>query len=88
MAMELFYIKGISLHAISNESGYLYPAPNERFADERTCAHVLSLMTDGRLEPKRLVTLRFPYAQLVEVYEMAYRREKNMLGVIFQWNVA
>ena len=45
-------------------------------------------MTDGRLEPKRLVTLRFPYAQLVEVYEMAYRREKNMLGVIFQWNVA
>ena len=85
MAMELFYIKGISLHAVCNESGYLYPTPEERFADERTCAHVLSLMEEGRLEPKRLVTHRFPYTDLVEAYEMAYRREKNMLGVIFQW---
>ena len=85
MAMELFYIKGISLHAVCNESGYLYPTPNERFSDERTCAHVLSLMKGGRLEPKRLITHRFPYTQLVEAYEMAYRREKKMLGVIFQW---
>ena len=87
MAMEMFYIKGISLIAVCRESAYLYPTPDERFADERACAHVLSLMKDGRLEPKRLVTHRMPYTDLVEAYEMIYRREKNMLGVIFQWKV-
>jgi len=42
-------------------------------------------MQEGRLEPKRLITHRFPYTEMVEAYEMAYRREKEMLGVIFQW---
>ena len=84
-AMELFYIKGISLIAVSNPDGYLYPSSEERFADERACAHTLSLMQEGRLEPKRLITHRFPHGRLVEAYEMAYRREKNMLGVIFRW---
>ena len=57
----------------------------ERFDDERSCEHVLSLMQEGRLEPKRLITHRFPCTDMVEAYEMAYRREKEMLGVIFQW---
>ena len=85
MAMDLFYIKGISLIAVSRPNGYLYPTPEDRFADERACAHTLSLMADGRLEPKRLVTHRLPYRQIGEAYEMAYRREKDMLGVIFRW---
>ena len=85
LAMELFYIKGISLIAVCEEDGYLYPVSGERFSGERACAHVLSLMADGRLEPKRLITHRFGYEQMVKAYEMAYRREKEMLGVIFQW---
>lgn len=85
LAMELFYIKGISLIAVSEEDGYLYPVPGERFSGERACEHVLSLMAEGRLEPKRLVTHRFRYQDMAEAYEMAYRREKDMLGVIFKW---
>ena len=42
-------------------------------------------MADGRLEPKRLITHRFPYTEIVQAYEMAYRREKSMLGVVFDW---
>lgn len=85
LAMEFFYIKGISLIAVCETDGYLYPSRVERFDDERSCEHVLSLMQEGRLEPKRLITHRFPYTDMVEAYEMAYRREKEMLGVIFQW---
>jgi len=47
--------------------------------------HILSLMEDGLLEPKRLITHRFHYTKMVEAYEMAYNREKTMLGVIFSW---
>lgn len=85
LAMEYFYIKGISLIAVCEADGYLYPSREERFDAERSCEHVLSLMQEGRLEPYRLITHRFPYTEMVEAYEMAYRREKEMLGVIFQW---
>jgi hypothetical protein len=93
--MQQFYIKGISLIAVSGPAGYLYPNDGadpmhmqDRYAADRTAAHVLSLMADGRLEPKRLITHRFHYAQMAEAYEMAYYREKGMLGVIFYWQDA
>jgi polar amino acid transport system substrate-binding protein len=92
LAMDLFYIKGISLFAVSGAAGYLFPANTadplqtaNRFAADRSAAHILSLMADGRLEPKRLITHRFHYSEMVKAYEMAYQREKSMLGVIFDW---
>ncbi len=42
-------------------------------------------MKDGKLEPKRLITHRFHYTEIVEAYDMAFRRQKSMLVVIFQW---
>lgn len=92
LAMQYFYIKGISLIAVCGPAGYLYPnaigrplAIEDRYAADRTAGHMLSLMADGRLEPKRLVTHRFHYSEMAQAYEMAYRREKAMLGVIFNW---
>lgn len=92
LSMELFYTKGISLVAVSGPAGYLYPDDashpmlmQDRFTADRSAAHVLSLMADGRLEPKRLITHRFHYSQMAAAYEMAYHREKSMLGVIFDW---
>jgi threonine dehydrogenase-like Zn-dependent dehydrogenase len=92
LAMEWFYAKGISLIAVSGPAGYLYPGATgnpalieNRFAADRACTYILSLMADGLLEPKRLITHRFHYTEMVKAYEMAYRREKSMLGVIFDW---
>ncbi|MEX1020066.1 MAG: zinc-binding alcohol dehydrogenase [Litorilinea sp.] len=99
LSMQNFYTKGISLIAVSGPAGYLYPADSadprlavDRYTADRSAAHLLSLMdaTDGppRLEPKRLITHRFHYSQMVEAYEMAYAREKSMLGVVFTWEDA
>ena len=89
---ELFYFKGISLIAVSGPAGYLYPDESghreldvERFSADRACAHMLSLMADGLLEPKRLITHQFQYTEMKKAYEMAFNREKSMLGVIFKW---
>ncbi|MDE0040527.1 MAG: hypothetical protein OXT74_00685, partial [Candidatus Poribacteria bacterium] len=96
LAMELFYSKGISIIAVSGAAGNLYPATNrtpyaaqeaqDRFAVDQSAGYILSLMGDGRLEPKRLVTHRFHYTEIAKAYEMIYRREKSMLGVIFDWD--
>ena len=83
--MRWFYQTGISLIAVSGPPGYLFPGTDGRFTRKRECEFVLSLLAVGRLEPKRLVTHRFSYNDMAAAYEMAYRREKEMLGVIFQW---
>jgi threonine dehydrogenase-like Zn-dependent dehydrogenase len=92
LAMEWFYNKGTSLIAVSGRAGYLYPdtSPDpyrtaDRYAWDHIADHVVSLMADGLLEPSRLITHRFHYSEMVKAYEMAYHREKNMLGVIFNW---
>ena len=84
--MRWFYFKGISLIAVNDRAGYLFPsADGDRFDNDSRCVHVLSLMQDGLLEPKKLITHRLRYSEMVEAYEMAYRREKNMLNVVFNW---
>ncbi len=92
LSMQNFYIKGISLIAVSGPAGYLYPngsgdprTTRDQYTADRTAAHILSLMADGRLEPKRLITHRFHYSEMAKAYEMAYARDKSMLGVIFNW---
>jgi threonine dehydrogenase-like Zn-dependent dehydrogenase len=92
LSMQHFYIKGISLIAVSGTAGYLYSNATsnplclaDHFAADREAEHMLSLMADGRLEPKRLITHRFHYSEMAEAYEMAYHREKSMLGVVFTW---
>ena len=91
LSMSLFYTRGISLHAVSGPAGYLYSNGTEsatvenRFSNDRAAAYMLSLMADGSLEPKRLITHRFHYSEMVKAYEMIYHREKSMLGVLFTW---
>ena len=83
--MRWFYYKGISLIAVSGQPGYLFPNEEERFSRRRECEFVLSLMANRQLEPKRLITHRMHYSQMKEAYEMAFRRDKSMLGVLFDW---
>lgn len=88
LVLDWFYDKGISLIAVNGTAGYMFPGDRgapERFSWNNCCTHVLSLMADGRLEPKRLITHRLPYRRMGEAYDMAERRDKNMLGVIFDW---
>ena len=93
LSMQHFYLKGISLVSVSGPAGYLYPNAckeprlmEDHYSNDRNAAHMLSLMADGRLAPSQLITHRFHYSEMAEAYEMAYRREKSMLGVIFKWN--
>ena len=88
LSMDLFYAKGISLIAVSGAAGDMHPKYDGtlRFSPDDEAALVMSFMADGALEPKRVITHRFHYSRMMEAYEMAYRREKSMLGVIFTWN--
>jgi len=87
--MKWFYSKGLSLIAINGKPGYLYPPENgDRRSWESMCRFTLEQMKSGKLEPKRLITHRMHYSEIKTAYEMIYRREKNMMGVIFNWQVS
>tara|TARA_B100000029_G_scaffold94314_1_gene84495 strand:- start:333 stop:1355 length:1023 start_codon:yes stop_codon:yes gene_type:complete len=87
LSMELFYNKGISLVAVSHTAGNIYPADGrDRFDRKNAVRYVLDLMADGTLRPGSLVTHRMPYTEMATAYEMIDRREKSMLGVLFEWN--
>tara|TARA_B100001245_G_C22842075_1_gene404837 strand:- start:94 stop:1107 length:1014 start_codon:yes stop_codon:yes gene_type:complete len=86
LAMQYFYHKSLSLIAVNGTSGYLYPSSDsDRFEWNKQCEFVLQLMDDGNLNPSQLITHRLHYTQMKEAYEMAYEREKTMLGVVFTW---
>ena len=86
LAMQYFYHKSLSLIAVNGTSGYLYPSSDsDRFEWNKQCEFVLQLMADGNLNPSQLITHRLHYTQMIEAYEMAYEREKTMLGVVFTW---
>ncbi len=86
LSMDLFYSKSLSIIAVSGFAGDLYPSDTGyRFPAERQCKHILSLMEEGRLQPSKLITHRMKYTDMVEAYEMIYRHEKGMMGVLFEW---
>ena len=84
--MKWFYNKGISLIAVSGQAGELYPGIQESPVQYPLVDHVLNLMADHKLAPKRLITHRMHYTEMAKAYEMALARDKSILGVIFQWN--
>ena len=85
LALQWFYGKALTIIAVNGRSAYRYPLEEERFSLLRSCEHLLSMMADGTLEPGRLITHRLSSERMTEAYEMAYQREKSMVGVIFQW---
>ena len=90
LSMDRFYIKGISLHAISHHvDPTLFPRDSSPLVGYlRHRPHLLTLMAEGRLEPKQLITHRFHYTQIAQSHEMELQRDKTMVNAILDWQDA
>jgi len=89
LPMDLFYFKGISVVSVRDPGvmGYLYPLTNneDRLSWNSQCDFVLKLMKENKVNPSELITHRLHYKDMQKAYEMAYNRDKQMLGVLFDW---
>ena len=85
LALEWFHGKALTLKSVAENAPYAYTVEGGGYDLRRMGPALLSLMERGVMEPERLITHRLPCDRMAEAYEMAYRREKSMLGVIFEW---
>jgi len=87
LALKWMYAKSLMIKAVSGLPAYSYPLPDgaPRFPVTRGCEYLLDLMQDGAIRPLDLVTHQLPYDQAKDAYEMAFGRDKSMVGVIFKW---
>ena len=58
---------------------------NNRFSWKDRCNSILSYMNKNKLNPSILNTHRMSYEKIPEAYDMMTKRDKSMLGVIFDW---
>ena len=82
--MEHFYNKGISIIAINGDFGYQYPN-NDRMSWKNRCNSILSYMEKNTLNPSIFNTHRMSYEKIPEAYDLMTKRDKKMLGVLFDW---
>jgi 2-desacetyl-2-hydroxyethyl bacteriochlorophyllide A dehydrogenase len=87
LALKWTYAKSLTIRIVSGMPPYDYPLPDgaPRFPVVRGCEYLLHLMEDGAIRPADLITHRMSYDQAKEAYEMAFGRDKSMVGVVFKW---
>ena len=51
------------------------------------CLSILNLMKKNKLNPSVLNTHRMNYTKIPEAYDLMTKRDKQMLGVIFEWGI-
>ena len=92
LAMQLFYDKAVTLIAVSGGDPSLYPRPAElsgmAAGTRHHRPHVLQLMADGVLRPSKLITHRLHYTEMQQAYDLAFKRDKTMMNVVFDWSDA
>ena len=81
--MEHFYFKGISIIAVSGG----YPTNPRMTVWKTRCLSILNLMKKNKLNPSVLNTHRMNYTKIPEAYDLMTKRDKQMLGVIFEWGI-
>jgi len=87
LALKWMYAKSLTIKMVSGQPAYAYPLPDgsPRFPVARGCEYLLHLMEDGAIKPADLITHRLRYDQAKDAYEMAFGRDKSMVGVVFSW---
>lgn len=66
------------------EGGVDYPLPFVRWTEARNFQAVLALMASGQLDPRPLVTHRFPFQRAVEAYDVVTGAEPG-LGIVLEY---
>jgi predicted dehydrogenase/threonine dehydrogenase-like Zn-dependent dehydrogenase len=66
------------------EQAHDYPLAYVRWTEQRNFEAVLNLLADGRLDPRPLISHRFPFSNVAEAYDLIAGKERS-LGVVLQY---
>jgi threonine dehydrogenase-like Zn-dependent dehydrogenase len=87
LSLKWSYGKNLLIKMVGGPTPYMFPLQGgvDRWVKDNGLRYLLHLMDSGTIDPEPLISHRLPYNRAVEAYEMAYNRDKSMVGVIFHW---
>ena len=67
------------------EKGHDYPIGYVRWTENRNMQAFLKLLSEGKVNVRRLITHRFPIDDASEAYEMISKKKEPYLGILFTY---
>lgn len=83
-----FYGKQLTLIGAGYSPRMECPAAAIRFNLRRNLEFVLHGMATGGIDLRTLISHRLPASRMQEAYELASQRDKSLIAVVFEWEVA
>ena len=70
------------------EGGLDYPPDYVRFTEQRNMEAFLQLAQEKKLQPERLTTHRFPFAEALRAYDVLKDKAANRVGIVLEYPAA
>ncbi|MEZ4679858.1 MAG: zinc-binding alcohol dehydrogenase [Caldilineaceae bacterium] len=80
-----FYQKQLTYASVSFVPRKPYPVHEVRWTLVRNYEYLLYLMQQGKLSVRDMITDRVPYSQYKAMYERIAEGDRDLIGLIFQW---
>ncbi len=85
MNRDLFHNQRLKLIGCSNDPADDYPPGVVRWTVQRNMAYVAEKIASGELDTRKLITHRFRWDELEQVYRRLVAGERGMVGVVLHW---
>lgn len=81
-----FYNRSLSYISASWMPSDDYPPEYQRFTVKRIYRYLLDRMASGHIDPSVIATHRFPIARIKDAFDLAIRKDKSAIGIVFDWS--
>ena len=86
MSRDLFHNQRLKFIGCSNDPNDDYPVGVVRWTIQRNMAYIASKITSGELDTRKIITHRFRWDELEQVYRWFVDGERSMVGVVLHWD--
>lgn len=86
MSRDLFHNQRLKFIGCSNDPNDDYPVSVVRWTIQRNMAYIASKIANGELATRKIISHRFRWSELEQVYRRFVAGDRSMVGVVLHWD--